>query len=194
MTSLIHGHPINAEEIERVVSREFSPQKFASLCNAVAWALSGRKCATLPSFTERVNVKDGGIDAEWYAEFPADETYSPSLIGSGWNVFQYKQRDIFASGRNNTFSNLSSGMQGAVQSLYQETGYRPNRYILFTNIDLTHQTEAKNAAKPQKGELKKRILEGYDKPDEVEIEIVGAAELASSAAPTISISTSSGLS
>jgi hypothetical protein len=55
--ALTHGHSITAEEIERLVSREFTPVKYAALCNAVSWALSGRKCDSLPSFTERVNVK-----------------------------------------------------------------------------------------------------------------------------------------
>jgi len=54
---LTHGHSITAEEIERLVNREFTPVKYAALCNAVSWALSGRKCDSLPSFTERVNVK-----------------------------------------------------------------------------------------------------------------------------------------
>ncbi len=174
MTPLTHGYQLSAEEVERIISREFSPEKFVSLCNAVVWALSGKKYATLPSFTERVNVKDGGIDAEFYA----DETYSSPLIGSGWNVFQYKQRDIFASSRNNAFSQLRREMQGAVQEIYKRTQRRPNRYILFTNIDLTHQTKAKNAANPEKDELKNKILKNYDQPDAVKVEIVGAAELA----------------
>ncbi|MGJ5673426.1 MAG: hypothetical protein ACR9NN_07420 [Nostochopsis sp.] len=62
--SLTHGQSISAEDVETIISRNFSSQKFASLCNALTWAVSGRKCTSLPSFTERVNVKDGGIDAE----------------------------------------------------------------------------------------------------------------------------------
>jgi DNA processing protein len=61
----VHGRAITAEEVERLVGREFSPRQFASLCNAVAWAISGQRCTSIPSFTERVNAKDGGIDAEW---------------------------------------------------------------------------------------------------------------------------------
>ncbi|HHP7243171.1 MAG TPA: hypothetical protein ACFE0H_00650, partial [Elainellaceae cyanobacterium] len=63
MSFLVHGQPINAEEIERIVSREFSPERFVLLCNSVAWASTGKECSSLPSFTERIYVPDGGRDA-----------------------------------------------------------------------------------------------------------------------------------
>jgi len=187
--SLVHGQAISAEEIERIVSREFTPQEFASLCNAIAWASAGHRCSSLPSFTERVNVADGGIDAEWQTELPDDQSYSSPLLGSGWNVFQYKKRDIFAQGRDKTFSNLKAGLKGAVKDLYERTKRRPNRYVLFTNLDLTHPTQdqkpksrtkiPQKIIKGQKEQLKEKILEGYDQPDGVQVEIVGAAELSS---------------
>lgn len=179
--SLIHGRAISSQEIEDMVSRHrrFDPREFASLCNAVAWASAGRNCTSLPSFTERVNVKDGGIDAEWQTNLPDGPTYHSSLLGPGWNVFQYKKRDIFAQGREKTFASLRAGLKGEVNNLYHRTGRRPDRYVLFTNVDLTHETEAEGAARPQKKELKKAILEGYDESDSLHIEIVGAAELAS---------------
>ncbi|BAZ25742.1 hypothetical protein NIES4073_66480 [Kalymmatonema gypsitolerans NIES-4073] len=182
--SLAHGRSISAEDVESIISRKFSPQKFASLCNALTWASSRKRCTSLPSFTERVNVKDGGIDAEWYVELE-DDNYSSPFLGYGWNVFQYKQRDIFTSGRDKVFSDLKAGLQGkdkrkgAVCDLYHRTGKRPNKYILFTNLDLTHKTNAKGGAKAQKGEIRKKILEGYDQPDTVNVEIVDAAGLAS---------------
>jgi len=166
---LVYGQAISAEEIERIVSRRFTPQEFASLCNAIAWASAGQRCSYLPSFTERVNVPDCGIDAEWQ-ELPNSFRSSSPLLGSGWNVFQYKQRDIFAQGRDKTFSNLKAGLKGAVKDLYERTQKRPDRYVLFTNLDLTHH---------QKDQLKQKILEGYDQPDKVQVEIVGAAELSS---------------
>lgn len=176
--SLTHGQSISAENVERIISREFSPQKFTSLCNALIWAISGRKFTSLPSFTERVNVKDGGIDAEWDIEFEDDNV--SSFLGSGWNVFQYKQRDVSASsGRNKVFSDLKTELKSAVYDLCNRTKKRPNKYILFTNVDLTHNTKAKKGAEAQKGEIRKNILEDYDQPDKVSVEIVDAAGIAS---------------
>ena len=170
--SLIHGEPITAEQIERVISRQFTPQQFAALCNAIAWATAGRRCPSVPSFTERTNVTDRGIDAEWQIEMPDEDNYASPLIGAGWNVFQYKQRDIFAQAREKTFSTLKSGLKAAVRDLYIKTKRRPDRYVLFVNLDLTHLT------KGQKGEIKSSILEEYGKRYKVRIEIIGAAELA----------------
>ncbi|MBI1800290.1 MAG: ATP-binding protein [Chloroflexi bacterium] len=169
----VHGIALEASDVEEIISRQFGPQRYASLCNAVSWATSGRQCQSLPSFTERVNAKDGGIDAEWDIDLPDDGASKSPLLGSGWNVFQYKQRDIFAQGRERTFKDLRSGLSGAVKDLYQATGKRPKRYILFTNIDVTHFT------KGQKASLKTSILKGYDQPTKVRVKIIGAAELAS---------------
>lgn len=174
---LIHGRPVTSQQIEEIVSRSFTPQDFASLCNAIAWASARRRCSSLPSFTERVNTKDGGVDAEWETELPHNSDYCSSLLGPGWNVFQYRKRDIFAGGRDKTFSSLKAGLKGAVKNLYKRTGRRLDRYVLFANLDLTHLTKAENAAKPQKRELKESILDGYDQPGNVHVEIVGAAEL-----------------
>lgn len=175
--SLVHGKAISSEEIESIVSRQFSARDFANLCNSIAWASSGRRCSSLPSFTERVNVKDGGIDAEWEVDLPEDSDYYSPLLGPGWNVSQYKQRDIFASGREQTFASLKAGLKGEIKKIFDRTGRRPDRYVVFVNIDMTHFTEATGAAKPQKEELRRSILEGYDKPENVHVEIVGAAEL-----------------
>jgi hypothetical protein len=170
--SLVHGRAITAEELERVVGREFSSSQFASLCNAVAWAASRRRLSSLPSFTERVNVTDDGIDAEWDVYVEGGEGPDSPLLGPGWNVFQYKKRDVTAGGRQKVFAGLKSGMSQAVLEVYQRTGRRPDRYVLFTNLDLMHETNG------QKGELRKAVLNGYDRPDEVGVNIVGAGELA----------------
>lgn len=165
----IHGQAIHAEELERTLSREFDARRFASLCNAIVWSSARRRCSTLPSFTERVNVKDKGIDASWDAILPDDQGYGAALLGPGWNVFQYKLRDVTARNRYAIFSGIKSSMRRALISLYSETKRRPKRYILFVNLDLQDdQTVA----------LKKVILEGYDQPEQVSVEIVGAAELA----------------
>jgi len=132
----------------------------------------------LPSFTERVNVRDGGIDAEWDTEL-FEDARDTSLLGPGWNVFQYKKRDVFGQGRAKAFSVLKAGARGALVEIYQHAKRRPDRYVFFCNFDLTHRTEADGAANPQKAQLETAILDGYEWPDKVHVEIVGAAELAS---------------
>jgi hypothetical protein len=174
----IHGQSISAEQIERIIVREFSQQQFDSLCNSLIWASSGKRCTSLPSFTGRGNVKDGGIDAEWDVEFQDDDYVSP-FLSYGWNVFQYKQRDVSAVGRAKVFSKLKDKLKGAVHGLYDRTGKHPNKYVLFTNLDLTHNTEAQGGAEAQKGEVIKKILEGYDQANTVKVEIVDAAGIAS---------------
>ena len=168
----IHGRAINSEQIEIGIGREFGdPKRFPSLCNSLAWAYAKSASASLPSFTERVNVADLGIDAEWDTELPVD--HDSYLLGPGWNVFQYKQHDVSAQGRGKAFSRLKDELKGAVEDLHKRTGRRPERYVLFTNVDFGHSTGG------QKGQLREKILEGYDRPGDVRVEIVGAAELAS---------------
>src|SRR5437870_2109173 len=169
---LVHGRAISSEEVERIVSEGFTPRGFASLCNAIVWTSSGRRCSSLPSFTERVNAKDGGIDAEWDFDLLHDARDSSALLGRGWNVFQYKQRSIIAQDRQAIFSNLKNGLSGALAELFERVGRRPDRYVLLTNIDLTHLTAG------QKGQLRDAILEGYLEPSDVQVEIAGAAEIA----------------
>lgn len=170
---LVHGRAITSEEIERLVSERFSPRDFASLCNAIAWASAGRRCSSLPSFTERVNAKDAGIDAEWHVELPDDQGDSSALLGPGWNVYQYKQRSIITQDRQTAFSKLLASLSGAIRDLHDRTGRPPDRYVVFANVDFTHMTIG------QKGKLKEAIIEGYGEPGKVHVEIVGAAELAS---------------
>jgi len=167
--SLAHGKPIEAEEVERVVSREFDARRFASLCNSIAWAHTDQRPSSLPSFTERVNVKDGGVDAEWEAALPEGRGYYGPLLGPGLNISQYKQRDVFAQSRAKIFTDLARGMECALKDLYKSTGNRPDRYMVFINLDLTHE---------QKSSLIQKIMEGYDRPQDVHVGVVGAAELA----------------
>jgi len=168
--SLTHGKPITSEEVERIVSREYDARGFASLCNALAWAISGRVCNSLPSFTERVNAKDGGIDAEWTTEIPDSSGPESALLDSGLNVFQYKKRDIFAGGRNTVYSGLKSALKGALKEVHDRTGNRPKRYVCFINLDLKDNN--------QKDRLKAQMLDGYDFPEDVTVKIVASAELA----------------
>lgn len=166
---LIHGQEIAAQEIERIVGCEWSPKQFAALCNAVAWGASRLRTGSLPSFTERVNAQDGGVDVGWDVELSDGTATASPLLVSGWNVFQHKQRDVFAQGRQKTISNLVSGVKGAIQQVFQNTQRWPSNYVLFTNIDLSH--EDKNA-------VRKSLSHGYSGPQNLKVEVVGAAEIA----------------
>jgi hypothetical protein len=167
--ALAHGQAISSEEVERALSRQRSSQDLASLSNAVAWSIAGRRLESLPSFTERTNVKDKGIDAELTIALPDDGNYASPLLGPGANVLQYKQRDISARDRDKTVATLISGLKGALLDVAARTGKGVDRYVLFTNIDLSHE---------HKERLRKSILYGYKKPEPAHVEIVGAAELA----------------
>lgn len=165
---LHHGSRITASEVEEIVSSRFDARLFASVCNSVVWGLSGRQCSSLPSFTERVNAKDGGVDIEWPVSI-ADTGFSSPLLGVGWNIFQCKQRDVFAANRSSVISSIKSALKGAIKDILEAHGQPPGQYVFFTNVDLLHE---------QKQALKEAILTSYARPDEVRVEVVGAAELA----------------
>ncbi len=166
--SLLIGQAIEAEELEKATST-WSPGRFATLCNTVAWAESGRTFQAIPSFTSRVYVKDGGVDAEWDVEIPADISHIPTpILSPGWNVFQYKQRDVFARKRQSVISNLRSSLTGAFNAVTKNYARKPDRYTLFVN---SHLTPTENAS------LKKSIVAG-EESSESHVEVIGAAELA----------------
>jgi len=163
------GQSIKGDEVELETST-WSPDRFASMCDALIWAVSGRNCTSLPSFTNRVNAADGGIDAEWDLEIPDDGNPIPTpLIGTGWNVFQYKSRSITSSNRDRIIANLRSGLKGAITDIESRFHRTPDRYTLFINIDLKHD---------QKKVIKEAILEGYSGYSGIHAEVVGAGELA----------------
>jgi hypothetical protein len=170
--ALLIGQPIDGRELEQATS-PWPPERFALMCDDLAWAASGRNCPNLPSFTTRVNAKDGGIDVEWSIEIPDDARPIPTpILGPGWNVFQYKKRDLIAQDRRRVISNLKSSLTGAVSDLVKNEREKrhPDRYVLFVNIDLKHNDKAA---------LKESILKGYRDRSKLHVEIVGAGELKS---------------
>ena len=171
---LLHGADISAAEIEDEVGR-WTAERFARLCNAVAWAHAwpGSEQQATPSFTERVNVADNGIDAEWQRDFSAGELSAAAILSLriGTNVFQYKKRGAGPANRNSFVSVLLSDLRGAALVVESRTGKRLASYILWTNIDLTLE---------QKGALRAAMLKGIGSRDTAELytDVVGAAELA----------------
>jgi uncharacterized protein (UPF0147 family) len=163
---LPHGRDISSNQVELIVGREFPIRRFVSLCNSLVWATSKSRELAQTSFTERVLVSDSGIDAEWTIEMP-EALPQGTLICHGWNVLQYKQRDVTSSDRQKIVTGLRRELRGAAQEVFTRTGNRPDHYSLFTNVDLTHK---------EKEDLKVVIREGFDHP--LEVTIRGAAEVA----------------
>lgn len=165
--SLLIGQPISADELEQVTST-WPPERFATLCNTMAWAASGRAFQTFPSFTSRINVKDGGVDAD--VEIPHGKGHIPTpILGPGWNVFQYKQRDVFARKRQPIISNLRSSLNGALKEVAKNFGKIPDQYTLFVNIHL---------APNETASIKKSIRANDEETAKTQIEVIGAEELA----------------
>ena len=99
---LPHKREISADQIELMVGREFPIQRFVSLCNSLVWATSKSEQLTQASVTERVFVKDNGIDASgqpilpvmcgkvlWYVEGGTFSSISsamsrPLVVGRSW--------------------------------------------------------------------------------------------------------------
>ena len=166
--ALLIGQSIDGREVEQETS-PWPPERFASMCDALAWVESGRSCSSLPSFTSRVNAKDGGIDAEWSVEIPSNGSALPTpIIGPGWNVFQYKKRDLLAQDRHRIISALKASLNGAVEDVVQRNKKCPAHYVLFVNVDLKGSDKAA---------LTKAILTGSPNQN-LHVEIIGAGELA----------------
>jgi hypothetical protein len=164
--SLPHGREISSNQVELIVGREFPIKRFVSLCNSLVWTTSKSRQLAQTSFTERVFVKDNGIDAEWTIGLSGD-LHQGALIRQGWNVFQYKQRDVTGSDRQQIVTGLRRDLRGAAQEVSTRTGSRPDHYSLFTNVDLTH---------AEKEDLAAAVGEGFNDP--LQVTIRGAAEIA----------------
>ena len=52
--ALLIGQAMNGRDLEQATS-PWPPERFAAMCDALAWAVSGRQCPSLPSFTAQVN-------------------------------------------------------------------------------------------------------------------------------------------
>lgn len=164
---LVHGESIGAPQIEREVA-SWDAQAFARLCNSVAWALTWRESQSLPAFTERVYVRDKGIDAEWWGDLGNAPMLPNSLLRSGTNVFQYKKREVAERARSAIVSKLCSELRGAIADVEGRTEKALASYVLFTNVDLT--TE-------QREQIRQAIIADCG-GREFHVDVVGAAILA----------------
>jgi len=164
---LVHGEDIGAAYIEREVS-SWNADRFARLCNSIAWAVTWDGVQSLPVFTERVFVADGGIDAEWQGDLSGTSFGNGQFLSAGLNVFQYKKRDVAESARSKIVSDLCSDLKGAIADVERRTDKSLISYVFFTNVDLTpnHHHQLRNA-----------VLVGADE-QRVRVGIVGAGNVA----------------
>ncbi|MBI4576025.1 MAG: hypothetical protein HY722_07155 [Planctomycetes bacterium] len=160
------GQALDGRELE-IETSGWSDERFAGFCDSLVWAVSRRTRSGVPSFTFNTNAPDGGVDAECYAEVPASET---PLMERGWNVFQYKKRDVHASDRKKIVAGLKAQLKGAIRSVEMSQGRKPEHYILCINVNLDHK---------EKKALRSALLDGFVRPAGFpDPAILGAAELA----------------
>lgn len=169
------GEPITPRDLERVTGT-WRVERFTALCDAVTWASSGGRWGPMPTFTGRVRAADGGVDAEWDVDLEprSAAVLSTPVLGAGWNVLQYKQRDVGARDRARVVADLKRSLDRAVVDVTagaaeRRQGRPPDRYVLFTNVDLTHD---------QARALRGSILRDAPSPGKTVLEIVSAGVLA----------------
>lgn len=165
------GEPIDAATVERAIAA-WEPRRFASFCNALTWAAAGQAAFRAPSFTERVNDKDGGVDISWREGVTPSafgKTGPTPMLGPGTNVFQCKLRNVLASDRRRIVGALKSSLRSELARVSVEMKRAPERYTVLVNLDLSH---------ADKSALLDAICEGAEGVETSVVQIVGAAELA----------------
>lgn len=165
------GEVITAKQVE-FLTGPWPGEVFTALCDALAWVESGGRWGPMPAFTGRINVTDLGVDASWEdvrLEASSDSSVPTPMLGAGWNVLQYKQRDLAARDRSRIVSDLKSKLKGALKEIADRHGRWPDRYVLFVNVDLTAQ---------QKEILQQAIRVDAAERADIGIEIVDAGNLA----------------
>ena len=172
---------ITAEKIEDVFGKQSDSTRFANFCNAVIVAECSVAPPTLPMLSEKPGA-DGGIDSEWTIPTEHTSSFTSPFLSPGWNVFQYKARSIVGGGRDRAYTNLCSGLKGALKILLNRlTETKPcSRYTLFTNLQLgvetTARTQSSSLLNSQRNQLKMAITEGI--VGSTHLEIIDAAQLA----------------
>ena len=166
MRKAVFGQPVTAIDIERLPA-DSGPTDFVRLCGAlIGKALADRVWSfTLPEISERINVPDGGVDAEYTTPDTLSMPETGGLIGPGKTVFQFKYRDASAT-------NKSTIVQKLVQKLREDSrrvAPRCDRYVLLTNVHLS-------GAQPRR--LRDALAERFLTFAGKQIVIWGAAEIA----------------
>jgi hypothetical protein len=164
------GKPITAREIEEFTSREdevaFVRLTNAMLASALADVSPG---AVVPACSERVNVPDGGVDAELTLTADVAPPEMHGIVGPGRTVYQFKWRDVIARNRAEILQKLSRSVTPELAKLRAKAEGVPDRYVLLTNLHLTA---------PQTRQLRHAILTGCPEFSGRPIVIWGAGEIA----------------
>jgi len=134
MRKRVFGQPVTAIDVERMRT-DTGPTDFVRLCGAlIGKALADRVGSfTLPVISERINVPDRGVDAEYTTAETPSVPETGGLIGPGRTVFQFKYRDASATNR-------SATVQRLVQKLREDflkAAPQCDRYVLLTNVQLS---------------------------------------------------------
>lgn len=155
---------LNASDLELALS-SWPDSRFPSLCNALIWAYADRSHAEVAvSFTEREKARDCGVDAS--VEVESRNLILGPFLSPGWNVFQFKRRDVIAE-RRTVIAGLKRSLEGAVADVAVKCSRVPGSYTLFTNVHLNRsQSEA----------IHKAIAKGFS--GNIRVSINGAAEIA----------------
>lgn len=170
--NLAFGNAISPAEVERLVSSwgDEGPGRFAVLCDAVAgW--EAFRLGEVPQVTGRRSVADGGIDISVEVTSGRDQPLPPgSLLREGTNVLQVKFKSVLSGKPSSRLSSLKRAVLKAWVKVSEYLGQEPDRYLLFTNLDLSRaETE----------ELIEAILDGADSTQRSRVQVVAASGLAS---------------
>lgn len=164
----VFGSAVTASDVERLTSEQ-GEKAFVRLCATLVASATGELVGdfTVPNWTERINVADRGVDAEYTA--PVNMLEAGGLVGPGRNVYQVKQRRLGTKPARPVVRELQRTVTGALKDLLSRDGNLPDRYILLVNVDLSR---ADRATLSQA--LRKDCPELNDRP----LIIWGAAEIA----------------
>jgi len=164
----VFGEVVTASDVERLTSEQ-GEKAFVRLCATLVASAIGEAVGdfAVPNWTERINVADRGVDAEYTA--PVTMLEAGGLVGPGRNVYQVKWRRLGTRPARPVVRELQRTVTGALKDLLSRDGNLPDRYILLVNVDLSR---ADRATLSQA--LRKDCPEFNDRP----LIIWGAAEIA----------------
>jgi hypothetical protein len=166
MNKTVFGQAVTANDVERLPA-DTGPTDFIRLCGAlIGKALAERAGSfTLPEISERINVPDGGIDAEYTTPENLSLPETGGLVGPGITIFQFKYRDATSASGPETIRKIVQ----EISKDFPRTAQRCDRYVFMTNILLSgaHLRRIRDA-----------LIESYPAFASKQIVIRGAAEIA----------------
>ncbi len=164
----IFGSSVSASDVEQLTSQQ-GDRAFESLCATLVASAAGEMVGdfAVPNWTERINVADRGVDAEYTA--PTHILEAGGLLGPGRNVYQVKWRRLGTRPARRVIQELRSTVIGGLKDLASRDGSLPDRYVLLVNLDLSRADRATLAQA-----LRRDCPEFTDRP----LVIWGAAEIA----------------